>query len=217
MKWILAPFLWLLAVIVALCVLWRIWRGHNVVLRGRWGPRFVRMVVIVLVVLGVGVEKSEAAPVGLPRDGKKKSDESLPPSGTSDVTLKWLGLQSPLDEWGRFKHAFVRLSHSPAAQKKGAAPALLRMADRLPAKFRALVVADLEAIQTGVPAPASSAKELTAALEELEKNGYFDHWASAYLWRKTAGALDGAERRTVIELFGRFERHARVTNALLVA
>src|SRR5262249_61735840 len=73
------------------------------------------------------------------------------------------------------------------------------------------------AIQTGVPAPASSAKELTAALEELEKNGYFDHWASAYLWRKTAGALDGAERRTVIELFGRFERHARVTNALLVA
>jgi hypothetical protein len=218
MKWILAPFLWLLAVIVALCVLWRVWRGHNVVLRGRWGPRFVRMVVIVLVVLGVGVEKSEAAPVGLPKDGKKKPDESLPPSVTVYVLMNWLGLESPLGEWRRFKHGLVQLGHLPAAQKKGkAAPALLRLAEKLPAKFRALVVADLEAIQTGVPAPAPSARELTAALDELEKNGCFDHLASAYLWRKTAGALDGADRRAVIELFGRFERHARVTNALLVA
>lgn len=62
MRTLLAPLLWLLAVAVALFVLWRAWRGRPVVLRGRWEPRFVRMVAVALVVLGAA-EKGRAAPV----------------------------------------------------------------------------------------------------------------------------------------------------------
>jgi hypothetical protein len=37
MKLLLIPVLWLLAAAVAVAVLWRLWRGQNVVLYGRWG------------------------------------------------------------------------------------------------------------------------------------------------------------------------------------
>jgi hypothetical protein len=56
---------------------------------------------------------------------------------------------------------------------------------------------------------------LRTALDELEKNGRFDHYWNAYLWRKAATeSKEGASR---IELFARFRQHARITDALIRA
>jgi hypothetical protein len=217
MKWLLVPILWLLALLVALTVLWRLWRGKPVVLRGRWTPRFVRMVVVILVVLGVGVEKTKAAPVRVPGD-KKKSSESLPPTVTAASLAAWVELQNPRGNWIRFKQAYTLLTQSqspekPAASAFDAADALART---LPTKFRAIVLEDLKALQASKPAAPLSAVELTTALDELECAGYVDHWANAYLWRKSA-SLQGSERKAVIELFARLARHARLANTLIQA
>src|SRR5262245_47218190 len=99
MKWLIAPLLWTLALVVALGVLWRLWRGKPIVMRGRWTPRFVRMVAVFLVFLGIGAGKSDAAPVK-PDEGKKgKVDDQLPPHISADVMSKWVVLQWRNSDW----------------------------------------------------------------------------------------------------------------------
>jgi hypothetical protein len=217
MRWLLTPILWLLAVLVALGVLWRLWRGHNVVLRGRWKPRFIRMVVVILVVLGVGVEKGDSAPVGLSKQNKTKTEDALPPSVTPDVLARWIELQAPRGPWLQFKQTFTRLGYAEGRTAARLRKSVETLAQRLPERFRALVLADLKALGEGKEAPRAGVRELTAALDELERAGYCDNWISAYLWRKTAGALDGAERRPVVDLFARLCGHARLANALVRA
>jgi hypothetical protein len=198
---------------VTIGVLWRLWRGGPVVLRGRWSPRIVRMVVVLLVLLGVGLDRGKAAPLVDPT--KKKVDEKpgdeLPASVTAVVVTNWLGLQQSGGFWMRFKRDFTLL-----AQAGKADPVEVELMERVlpyPEHFRALVVADLTALVKGVAPPTASVAELSAALDEMEKAGFFDHWLSAYLWRKTAGL--GGEGR--IALYARLQRHARVTDALIRA
>ena len=112
MKWLFSILLWVLALVVALGVLWRIARGRHVVLRGRWTPRFVRMVAIVLVVLGVGVDRTDAAPVGLQKNDKQKPEDSLPPGITAEAALRWVTLQNPLGEWVMLKRSLGNPSRS---------------------------------------------------------------------------------------------------------
>jgi len=90
---LLAPLLWLLALAVALFVLWRVWRGRPVVLRGRWGPRFVRVVAVVLVVLGAAEEGRPAPVPTKDAAGAGRADEQLPPAVTQDPVTRWLNWQ----------------------------------------------------------------------------------------------------------------------------
>src|SRR5262249_35250711 len=67
MRTFLAPVVWLVALGIALVVLWRMRRGKRVVLRGKWGPRVIRTVAVLLVIFGAGgedrtVPRAEAAP-----------------------------------------------------------------------------------------------------------------------------------------------------------
>src|SRR4051812_35744992 len=96
MKWLILPVLWFLAACLASFVLYRLWRGKPVVLRGRYSPRLVRMVVIVLVICGVGVTKkttSESTAAPLPVKPERPEDAVLPESITPDVIGQWLSHQ----------------------------------------------------------------------------------------------------------------------------
>src|SRR5437763_4083455 len=91
MRWLAVLFLWVAAIVVAVVVLRRVRRGKPVVLSGRWSPRLVRMVVVVLVVLGVGDEarppEAAAAPLKLPA---RSSDDELPKAITPQTIQTWL-------------------------------------------------------------------------------------------------------------------------------
>lgn len=213
MKWIILSLLWLLAVALALFVLWRTWRGRNAVLRGRWSPRLVRMVAVVLVLLGAGQEKARSAPAPTgPKAGR--SEDELPPVVTADTVTRWLAWQQPGSAWWQMKQHYVRLSLTPRDAE--AARRMIRgLLRSFPARFKALVEADLDAGAKAASRP--DAKVLIAALDDMERAGLFDQWACAYLWRKAAGGIDKTQRTQAVELFARLNRHARMTNALVRA
>src|SRR5215213_8282519 len=93
MRWIAILLLWVAAVVVAVLILRRVRRGKPVVLTGRWSPRLVRMVVVVLVVLGVGDEprppEVSAAPLKLP---VRSADDQLPRAITPQTIQTWLAV-----------------------------------------------------------------------------------------------------------------------------
>jgi hypothetical protein len=215
MRWLLAPLVWLVVLILAIGVLWRLWCGRPVVLRGRWAPRILRVVAILLVAVGAQGEEAPAAPDPLAGSSKKaEAAEPLPGVVTARSLEGWLVLQEPTSPWSRFKQAYVRAQTSAAPA--GTFQAAQLQARALPPRLRTLVEADLAARSAGKPVPAVRTEELTAALDQLEQLGYYDHWLNAYLWRRSATANEerGKER---IELYGRLERHARLVNTLLRA
>src|SRR5688572_7859945 len=67
MRWIFTPILWCLAVGAALAIAWRMAGGRPWSLTGRFGPKFIRMVAIVLVMLGAGADE------GTGEEDRKKS------------------------------------------------------------------------------------------------------------------------------------------------
>src|SRR5262245_2991681 len=217
MKWLIVPVLWVLAVIVALGVLWRISRGRQVIVRGRWTPRFIRMVAVVLVLFGFGADRAEAAPVTAGDKGKGKVDEDLPRTITEDVVQKWQVVQARGSEWWRFKQSFTLLTQAGRKPDPGNVETAIHLATSIPERLRLLLLADLKAAQTGLPAQPPSARGLLAVLDEAERGGYIDPWLNAYLWRKSASAVDGADRKVVVDLYGRLRRHARLSNALIAA
>jgi hypothetical protein len=208
MKWLLLPLAWLLALVLAVWVAWRVWRGKPVVLRGRWSPRVVRLVVLILLAFGFGFEgKADAAPV--PGAGKGAPGDQLPPTVNETTVVNWLHHQQPAGPWGQLKQNLTLTAADPKAVRPGGAGL-----PNLPVKFRALVVADREAWAAGKPAPDARPAELLAALDQMEAAGYYDHWLAAYLWRKSA---TGGTARDRAELYARLHRHALVTNALIKA
>jgi hypothetical protein len=226
MKWLLLPFLWLLALVVALAVLWRMWRGKNVVLRGRYGPRFVRMVVVILVVLGIGIEKKSAvaqeARGALAKTRVEPAEEELPAAINNGIVGKWLSQQHGRSQWSRFKEQVVRAEHAPAGQGVPNDSLFQAAVETVPAKFRALVLADLTAHSSGKPAPRPRPEDLLAALSEMEEAGYYDHFLAAYLFRKSAAGLgDGIAQRPqaepYLQLYARLRQHARIVNMLIRA
>jgi hypothetical protein len=220
MKWVLIPLLWLVAVLLAAAVLWRLWRGQNVVLRGRWSPRVIRIVAVVLVVLGLGAEKGQAVPAKIPIGTDKQRDqvdEPLPPVVTTHSISQWMTLQQPGSPWSRFKRRYVTLSQASSKPDAQAIQALRVQTGALPEKLRLQFQADLDALANGKPAPHAHPAELLGILDELERLGYYDQWLGAYLWRKTAGGVGPAERNGLIELYARLSQHVRLTNTLIRA
>jgi hypothetical protein len=214
MRALLAPLLWLLAIGVALFVLWRVWRGRPAVLRGRWGPQFVRMVAVVLVVLGA-TDEDRAAPVPVKTGASAgRTDEELPPVVTREAVIRWLNWQQPRNTWTVFKQELTRLSHSarPTEAQREAVRQRLRYFGW---EFRKVVEADL-ATKAGAEPTRPGLRDLTAALDEMGQSGIYDHWSLAYLWRHTAG-LAAADPSSAAELYARLYRHARVTDTLIRA
>jgi hypothetical protein len=214
MRWVTVLVLWVAAIVVAVVVLRRVRRGKPVVLTGRWSPRLVRMVAVVLVVLGPGDERlapeAHAFPVRLP----PAAGADLPASVNAESVQGWLVENQPAN---RFAAAKRHLLQAASGQKLTTADRALanQYANRLPAGARALLVADVQAAEAGKAAPAATDADLVAALDELEKAGKFDHALNAYLWRKAVGPAKDPARR--VELFDRVRRHARLTDALLKA
>jgi hypothetical protein len=226
MRWLAVLVLWVAAVVLAVLILRRVRRGKPVVLTGRWSPRLIRMVVVVLVVLGVGDEArtpdASAAPLKLPI---RSPDDELPRAITPETIRTWLIVHQEDGPYAREETALARTlmtGQRPPANVKAAAP--VRPGGfgggpggagfGLPVRLQKLIDADLAALRADRPLPNASANEVRAALDELENAGRYDHFWNAYLWRKTAEFADPADR---VELFARFRRHARVTDALIRA
>jgi hypothetical protein len=214
MRWIAILLLWVAAVVAAVVILRRVRRGKPVVLTGRWSPRLVRMIAVVVVVLGAGDEavmpEVQAAPVRLPLPGEAE----LPATVTAETVQLWLVENQPATRFGVGKRHLLQgaAGHKLAANERALANSY---ATRLPEKVRAMVLADVRAVADGKAVPAVADADLLVALDELEKVGRFDHALNAYLWRKADRApKDPADR---IKLFDRVRRHARVTDALLRA
>jgi hypothetical protein len=80
-----------------------------------------------------------------------------------------------------------------------------------------LVSADITALAAGKGAPPADLHDLTLVLDDMELTGIFDHWANAYLWRKTPAGVGEKERGQLVEWFARLHRHARLTDTLIRA
>ncbi len=214
MRWITVLIFWIVAVLVALMILRRVRRGKPVVLTGRWSPRVVRMIAVVLVVVGVDEQPlpdATAAPAKLPIRGQ---DDQLPATIKPYTIETWLIVHQENSRYAVARQALVRaLAGRPLTDKQ--LTNAKDYAGYLRGTIQKLVLADLAAIAEKKPLPAASDADLRAALDELEKNGQFDHVWNAYLWRKaSAEPKDMAVR---IELFARIRQHARITDALIRA
>lgn len=227
MKWLLLPILWLCALAIALFVLWRMAQGRHVVLRGRFGPRLVRMVVIILVTLGIGIERSDGeepartATQPPPQAPQPPPALELPAAIKQDIVARWLSLQNGRSLWSRFKQLVLQSEQSPTMISLSD-PFTQRMTAELPPKFRAIALAELTARSTGKAASRVPAGELLAALSELEAGAYYDHFLVAYLFRLSAASLrDGVVQRAdaepFVQLYAKLAVHVRLTNTLLAA
>jgi hypothetical protein len=214
MKWLFTLFLWILALVVALGVLWRIYRGKPVILRGRWTPRVLRMTAVLMVLFGLGAEKAGAAPVPV-KDSKGKVEEELPPTVTAQVLQQWIALHQPASEWTQYKHQYTLLLQRGGKPTEAEANALELMTRTLPPKLRGLMLADVKALVEGKRSANATPRELIAVLNEAEEKGFLDPWLTAHLWRKTEGAGDAGERKPLIDLMARLHRHARLANAAI--
>jgi hypothetical protein len=214
MKWIILPILWVVALIVAVVIVRRVRRGKHVVLTGRFSPRFVRMIVVVLVLLGVDGEKSENKANAFPLTPLKDNPNDVMP--TLPVSY-WLHHQSATSSWGPFKKSMATammkgsISDGEAVQLKTLSPSLSYSKLML-----AIVNADIDALKKGQNLPRISPKEALAALDQAEKYGFYDHWLCAHIWRKTA-TDDPKQTAELAQLYARLHQHARITNALIAA
>src|SRR5688572_3304693 len=163
MKWLIVLFLWVVAVVLAVLVLRRVRRGKPVVLAGRWSPRVVRMVVVVLVVLGVGEEArlpdASAAPAKTPI---RSIDDQMPPLKVYHVQ-SWLAEHQENGPFAPGKRDLVRALTRPKVDEKVYKSAAVH-AGRLGSKLGDLIRADLAARAAGRDPPYATAADLTAAL-----------------------------------------------------
>jgi len=216
MRWFTLLLLWAAAIVVAVVILRRVRRGKPVVLTGTWSPRLVRMIAVVLVVVGTeeGTRTPEAvaAPAKLP---VQSADDELPKSVNAATIQMWLTIHN---EDGPFAPGRRALVQALGGRKlAGRDESLARDHARfLGPKMQTLLTADLAALADGKAVPKVAAADIRAALEELEKNGRYDHYWNAYLWRKTATA-EFADADSRIQLYARIRQHARITDALIRA
>jgi hypothetical protein len=188
---------WLAAGVIALAVYHRLRRGRRVVLTGRFSPRLVRMIVIVLVMFGIGGERDGKgaarahAPMLGQGPGSPRAQEpgsQLPAKVTVETVQSWVGQQ----------HSESWLAAKRQALERAGAGDGTRPVQPLP----------FDAPRT---APAA-----LQVLDRMERVGCYDPWLVAYLWRQTSqfAAADAAARVT---LLARLHEHARIANALIAA
>jgi hypothetical protein len=214
MRWFAILALWVVAIVLAVIVLRRVRSGRNVVLSGRWSPRVIRTVAVVLVVLGVGEEartpEAQAAPTRLPIRG---ADDELPKTVNPHTIELWLIAHQEDGAPETFKKTVAKVLTAGKATKGD----INRIpAHVLPPDLYRMVEADLAAVKEGKPLPKVAGTGLQAALDAMEKQGRYDHFWNAYLWRKTATA-DFPDANARVELYSRFRQHARITDALIRA
>lgn len=216
MRWLWLPVLWIVALCLVFVVLWRMWRGKNVILRGKWSPRIIRMVAILLVIFGVGADKkANAAPIPkLPV--KNTEDASLPKYVTTDAIAIWIQNHQRSSPWVVFKQAYTLVEQQGEKSDKALMQQMERGLTRVPPKARAILQAQGEATAKGQPMPKFAPADVLAAIEQVEQMGHFDHWLIARLWETTTRNFDGNEQKT-IEVFARLHHHARVTDTLIRA
>jgi hypothetical protein len=213
MRWLILPVLWFVAVVAAVVVLRRLRRGRPVVLTGRFSPRLVRMIAVVLVVLGAGGEESTAdkahgfplTPVG------PNANDQLPMGVDESKVQAWLAHQTPGSHWAQFKKEATL--HALGKLTKSGKVARLYVEPFSPA-FAAVVKEGEPSFNKGTEPSHVAPKELLKALDEMEKYGFYDHWLNAYLWRMSAGAKETAD---LPELHKRLAEHARITDTLIAA
>ncbi|NQU25813.1 MAG: hypothetical protein HQ567_31380 [Candidatus Nealsonbacteria bacterium] len=216
MKWIIVLAMWTAAVAGGLAVLWRLARRRNIALRDRFSPKFVRIVAVILVVLGVGVESESAdrSPGGSANQRSQSSapgrDETIP-----DVLKQRVPLQFLLGErtgWCETLIGLENLSRKPDGQVE---KSLEDAVQRLPEPLREIAAAEVKAVKTGRPKPTVTAEKIGAVLAQLEKiEVLFDGRSTGYLWRKTAQLPEKRDDEKVVELFTALHRHARIFNAV---
>lgn len=216
MRWLTILVLWVVAVVVAVVVLRRVRRGRPVVLTGRWSPRLVRMVAVVLVVLGAGDDGVTpgvaAAPPTVP---VKDADDRLPADLLPHRVQTWLAFQQPDGPFQSQTKLLVRALAGEKLTDKELGSAM-DDARRLGDLMYAMIKSDLTARAEGKPAPTTRDAVLIRALTGMEATGRYDHFWNAYIWRKTAPAL-GSDATDRAELYARVRRHARITDALIKA
>lgn len=214
MKWLLAPLLWLLALGLVVVVLWRLWRGKPMVLHGRWTPRVVRMVAIVLVMLGVGQDRAAAQAPAVKGPTPRSPDLAAepPPVVSIDTVSRWLSLSASNSLWTQYKQRHTRIQLDARADKQTLANAHTYLAG-VPPLLTRILKADLEAMAEGKLPAVVPVRDLVATLEQAEKLGYYDQWLAAYVWR-LAGRSEGDDA-VRIDLHRRLAWHGCVTNGLI--
>jgi len=214
MRWVAILALWVVAVVLAIVVLRRVRSGKNVVLCGRWSPRVIRTVAVVLVVLGAGEEartpEAQAAPTKLPIRG---ADDELPATVNPRSIQVWLAAHQEGGYVEEYKKTVAKIL---TAGKVAPGEPKVPPATVLPPQLFKIVQADLAAVKNGKPLPKVAPVDLKTALDEMENQGRYDHYWNAYLWRKTATA-EFSDATGRIELYARFRQHARITDALIRA
>ncbi len=223
MKWLFFPLLWIAAAVVALAVLWRLSRGRNIVLCDRFSPKFIRMVAVVLVFLGAGVDEASADRSGrrLPAETSRLSSSNQGDT-VSDVLDKhtvvvWRHFSAPLSSWMQTKQSLMEIEILASDPDEKAQAQLNNALRHLPNEFREIVTSQAEAIKKGQPKPTVPAQKISKALTQLESKGRYDNWAMAYLWRTTALLPENRAEEEVLALYTAFNRHARVVNTLIRA
>ncbi|MBI4612606.1 MAG: hypothetical protein HY720_03260 [Planctomycetes bacterium] len=210
------PVLWVGAAGVALVYLARARRGKPVVIRGRWTPRFVRMVAVMIVLAGGWfAPRVPAQEDGAPGSERPEGDALVPlggefPRGFHAHAETWAWWTQTESAWTAFKQdlaarKFDFQARSHAEDLGPLAPFFTAEIDRL----------------AGAPgAPPLALSDLAGALDTAEGIGLFDSWFVAWIWRRSrefAGTAAVAEPRALASLYSRLETHARVSNALAEA
>jgi hypothetical protein len=216
MKWLVTPFLVVTAFVLALLVLRRWRRGQTVVLTGRWSPRLVRLVAIVLVLFGFGTTATPQETKGAPNQRPTpEGNDPLPTTLTTIAITDWLHHQTPgsYANTAKLAHAKVMAAPKPTADEITAAETHLRY---LPEGLATLLRADWRALKEGQPLPSPTVAQLHAALTECTASHYYDHYWTAYLWRKALSAnLTVADEPAWSTIFANLRQNARLTDLLL--
>ena len=215
MKWFILPVLWVVALVAAVLIVRRVRRGKHVVLTGRFSPRLIRMIVVVLVLLGVGGEKSLNKAGAFPLTPLK--DNPNDPMPTLPVSY-WLHHHSPSSGWSQFKKSMVTATMKESIGDTEATSLAAQAAASIShcKLFFTIFSSDLNAFQKGTEPLHIAPKEVLAALDQMEKYGFYDHWLCAHLWRRTR-TNDASESADLARLYARLHQHARVTDALIAA
>ncbi len=229
MKWITAPFVLVLAGVLATVVLWRMTTGRRTTLRGRWSPRVLRLVAtLVVVVVGVGATASDARAGEGDRRGRRGDDDPSPatdPAATADDRLPETVTEAAIAVWrqrtGRIRSDLIPTIARQLGRLESGAALEAKEIERLRAlggacgkELGALLLGHIDATLAGEPLPVVSEATLLGAIAASELRGLIDPWMSAYLWRRCARLEDGAD---VPRVLARLEVNARVAAVLIRA
>lgn len=217
MKWLILPFLWIAAIVVAIVVYRRLRRGKHVVLTGRFSPRLVRMVAVVLVVIGVGGDDTRQNRAGAyPLNPIKGDPHDQMPKIQPNMIYTWLQTHSAGSSWNEFKKEYMPIWLGLEKFKLANLETIVKTPSGYSAKLGDMFRKEVEAQADDKAAPTFSPRHVLTAMNEMEKYGVYDHWLNAFFWRRV-DTTNQAEAKELIEVYRRIHQHARITDSLISA